>query len=266
MNKDFKLWLIKNNQEDDYSVKEFKEDIERDFQYETFHKDPDNFIKWMVEFPDQARKYFPQIVLPLEDRLKDSNDITTIGVLRVIVDGFYTSREKIEGLLEIDKKESISQQIHLIDMALQHEKDESEIIHTYVNQNKEKLLSYREYWETQLPSLKTEDIFQDKTIESINQSFDAAHEKGWRFFFKSKNTRDVFYRLLANHFQGKRVILPSKVIEVNPKTKTKLAKLLRDVYWNNSEVTLRSNTEFHSIIRSLKPFEEEMNVPKLVGR
>ena len=179
---------------------------------------------------------------------------------------FYSSKEKIEGLLEVDKKTSVNQQIHLIELALQFEQDESEIINSFIKQNKEKLLSYREYWVTQLSSFDTEVVFQDKTIQSIHELFEAGNVGGWKYFFKSKSDREIIYKMLADHFQGKQVVFPSKVIEVKPKTKTKLAKLLRDVYWNNSEVTLRSNTEFHSIIRILKPFEEEQDIPKLLGR
>jgi hypothetical protein len=35
-----------------------------------------------------AIKYFPQIILPLEERLKNTSDLATIGVLKVIFDSF----------------------------------------------------------------------------------------------------------------------------------------------------------------------------------
>jgi|TARA_B110000240_G_C13427422_1_gene422212 hypothetical protein len=56
----------------------------------------------------------------------------------------------------------------LIDLALQFEQDESEIINSFVKQNKEKLLSFRKYWVSQIPTIETEDKFQDKVVQSIS--------------------------------------------------------------------------------------------------
>ena len=111
MYRDFSLWLKKNHLEEDYKVEAHKQDIETDFQRETFQSNPNTFVKWMVKFPNQARKYFPQVVSPLEERLSDSSDLTMIGVLRMIIDGFYSDKEKIDGLLAVDKIYSVTERI-----------------------------------------------------------------------------------------------------------------------------------------------------------
>lgn len=99
---------------------------------------------------------------------------------------------------------------------------------------------------------------KSKLEENILALIEENDVKGWEYAFKSKSDLDVFVKLLVAFAETKQYTLPKKPIILKPRTKTKVAALLKTIYMelNTKDKPLKSNDEFFKIVRTLSPFNE----------
>lgn len=97
-------------------------------------------------------------------------------------------------------------------------------------------------------TLDTEQIIINE-FESIDRN------KGWRYAFKNENDFNSFVELLTLYFKHESYTLPQTIIQLKIRTKTKVAKALREIHKElSNEDNLRNDFKFLELIRVLSTF------------
>lgn len=89
-------------------------------------------------------------------------------------------------------------------------------------------------------------------IEVIINSIDSTD--GYKYVFKTEPEFLFFVDLLAKYFSNNSYQLPTSQIMLNKSTKTRFAKVLREIHRDLSESKLISDSSFFNIIRTLNHF------------
>jgi hypothetical protein len=109
-------------------------------------------------------------------------------------------------------------------------------------------------------SLTNSDIKNTYTyiIEKI-KNIDSS--KGWSYAFKTEEDINLFAKILSSYFHGISYVLPSNKIALQKRSKTRLAKILREIHYKKSpKENLTTDTDFFEIIRILNLFEKEKDI------
>lgn len=92
-------------------------------------------------------------------------------------------------------------------------------------------------------------------VNAIKQRFEAVDiDKSWKYFFNNETEYVAFVKLLAAFFSGAGYTLPETPFFIRQGCKTKIAKVLRDVYSDFGVNKLRRDVNYYEIIRTLSVF------------
>lgn len=100
------------------------------------------------------------------------------------------------------------------------------------------------------------DEIESSRATEIHDHFLAMDKKGWEYaFFNETDYRKYLY-LLESFFLNDITKIGDLIIKVRPRTRTKLAHTLGEIY-KNQNAHLRSNKEYYKIIRCLNEFKDD---------
>jgi hypothetical protein len=116
----------------------------------------------------------------------------------------------------------------------------------------------QKYKEEETENLQILDLKQSRTKELIIEYFNNIDKKqGWQYAFVSEQDFNLFTDILTNFFENNPYTLPQNPIQLKKGCKTKVAKVLGEIYKDSCEIKLRTNNEFFEIIRVLSPFKNQ---------
>jgi hypothetical protein len=143
----------------------------------------------------------------------------------------YTIKEKIKLELEILEKLPINEDIYKV--------------------LKDRYLEY-------LKAVPVDTISeQNHTKKIIHTAFRDMHHKGWEFVFRTKEDYNLFTDLLTNFFEYKAYKLPQNKIKIKTRTKTAVAKVLREIHeLLSNENKLSTDIRYFELIKILSHFEK----------
>ena len=143
----------------------------------------------------------------------------------------YTIKEKIKLELEILEKLPINEDIYKV--------------------LKDRYLEY-------LKAVPVDTISeQNHTKKIIHTAFRDMHHKGWEFVFRTKEDYNLFTDLLTNFFEYKAYKLPQNTIKIKTRTKTAVAKVLREIHeLLSNENKLSTDIRYFELIKILSHFEK----------
>ena len=143
----------------------------------------------------------------------------------------YTTKEKIKLELEILEKLPINEDIYKV--------------------LKDRYLEY-------LKAVPVDTISeQNHTKKIIHTVFRDMHHKGWEFVFRTKDDYNLFTDLLTNFFEYKDYNLPENTIKIKTRTKTAVAKVLKEIHEQlSNENKLSTDHRYFELIKILSHFEK----------
>lgn len=104
-----------------------------------------------------------------------------------------------------------------------------------------------------------EDNILNRTRKTIEDEFLYKGEIDWKFAFKQEKDFNEFVTLLTLFFTGEKYKL-TDTISLKAGSKTRLARILRNIYRELSEDKMRSNEKFFSIVGILSPYKNDPNL------
>lgn len=109
---------------------------------------------------------------------------------------------------------------------------------------------------------------QQSTQQIIEEHFNLMDRKlKYKYAFRHDNDYKDFVLILVDYFEQNEYSLQNiPTIQLKNKCKTKLAKTIKNIYNDLSEIPLSSNTEFMNIIRKLSVFKDDTNLYKSIAR
>jgi|MEHZ01.4.fsa_nt_MEHZ011291958.1_2 hypothetical protein len=125
-----------------------------------------------------------------------------------------------------------------------------------VNEDKHKVLKdlYCEYLKAVPVDTLSE---QNHTKKIIHTAFREMHHKGWELVFRTKEDYNLFTDLLTNFFEYKAFKLPENTIKIKTRTKTAVAKVLREIHeLLSNENKLSTDIRYFELIKILSHFEK----------
>lgn len=118
---------------------------------------------------------------------------------------------------------------------------------------------------------KNENTFVEEnnpTKTLINETINSSHSQGWTKFFKNEKQYKIFVDCLANYFEGNSYTIPKNPIEMHKKSKTTICITLNQIHkeLTDSNQPLSKDFEFHNIVRSLSPLQNDKNIIRSLQR
>jgi len=104
---------------------------------------------------------------------------------------------------------------------------------------------------TNKKEIDTIDNVNSITKQIIIESFENIDLKGWEYVFFSENDYNSFTDLLTHFFEKGSYELPKDDIRIRKKTKTKVSKLLGEIYKELGQKELKNDKDYLILIRKL---------------
>jgi hypothetical protein len=127
-----------------------------------------------------------------------------------------------------------------------------------------KIRFLKEKLEKSLDQENEELVWQKKVIIEKIEGID--NEKGWSYVFRTEDDYNMFVNILTEYFTENKYTLPDKPINLKRNCKTRLGKTLGEIHYEISEKELKTDHQFHVIVRKLSHFENEKDLYKVFHR
>ena len=149
-------------------------------------------------------------------------------------------------------------------MSLAYDESEIDANNDYVQRLIKPLMAYEIVRRLTTPrneisSEAEEDRQTLRTRKVIEDQFYYKGELDWKFAFRKKEDFNLFVTLLIKFFTGEKYDQYS-TISLKSSCKTRLARILREIYKELSEDKMRSNERFLDIVRILSPYKDDPNL------
>ena len=107
-------------------------------------------------------------------------------------------------------------------------------------------------------NLEDKDELYHKTIKNIKNIFNSIDlEKEWEYCFTNEEDFNTYTTILADYFNPDTKVNSQNIqIQAIKGTKSKTAKILRKIYNESTEKTLRGNEDFFEIVKILSTFKD----------
>lgn len=198
---------------------------------------------WDVNQPKLNNdEYITQTIVGFKNILDKSNNCSNNDYINYLVSAFA---EDVILLFNVDEFDKDSVFIKDIIEPLMAYRIVTKLIKIEMQDEKDEIIN--------------EDDLYGKTKMIILESFYNKGEIDWSFAFKQKKDFDTFITILTDFFTGTEYHL-CDTISLKSSCKTRLARILKDIYMGLSEDKLRSNKKFFDIVRVLSPYKDDPNL------
>lgn len=121
--------------------------------------------------------------------------------------------------------------------------------------------NYFNYPHTSKPHHKDEpapEVVNTELLEQIKQRFETMDKKGYQYAFRTEDDFYNFCNILALYFDNG-TFNDIETIQLNPRTKTRIASTLNLIYskFIKDDLSLKTNKDFFRIVRFLAPYKEK---------
>lgn len=101
-------------------------------------------------------------------------------------------------------------------------------------------------------------VVNTELLEQIRQRFETMDKKGYQYAFRTEDDFYNFCNVLALYFDNG-TFNDIETIQLNPRTKTRIASTLNLIYskFIKDDLSLKTNKDFFRIVRFLAPYQEK---------
>lgn len=102
------------------------------------------------------------------------------------------------------------------------------------------------------------EVVNTELFKQIRQRFEAMDKKGYQYAFRTEDEFCNFCNVLALYFDNG-TFNDIETIQLNPRTKTRIASTLNSIYskFIKDDLSLKTNKDFFRIVRFLAPYQEK---------
>jgi len=203
MDKDFEKWLKQDELFEYYNANpEQQADIYEDYQREKEYIEPKKkveWVKWMVQNPEMAEKYYPLLVRGLKDRIKGSTHFETANIIQEIPQNFHIWAPEINKLSGKYREKEIKEYITLLNDVLHEWQFSTEIEQQAVESVRPYLTEQLEYWNNELKALPPQEK-NTKFDEKSNVILTNLEQYNFSDYLKKSGLKeDNIFQLIRSH-------------------------------------------------------------------
>lgn len=260
MDKLFFKWLQDNDLwEYFHKNKDIQEQIRLDFERDSSGR-LDRFVDWLALDPEGAEKAYPALTRKIKDRIAGLPPHEEALLLHSISQNFPFWVQKFDTMLGPSKLKFAESQIELLALASQRADSEEEVVRSAFKKVEDEIVFQLDFWNDKKTSLQPRQEHvkanADPTQKIISRLFCDVDEKGWEYVFRDKKDYESFSNRLVHFFNTGEAGKNTNLISTRPKSKTRFASLLGDIYRELGQNRLKQDAAFFATVRQIDQFSK----------